>query len=301
MATAAARPRLARRVTVAGVKRKDRPSLTLSAREVVAAGGAFSPRGEAITDVGVALDEIMSLEAGQEAVVLRVAMSGERLSHLGRPAASLAGDWLCEPGGGPPRRLTRLAWPVGYGREWAARRPTLDAWESCRNAQWMVRLLCAQESIARHLPVEAACACVRSAYEMSRAEYGPSTTRGLREAESWLRGQSSARHLAEAVQATTEWVEESVVGELETAAAYAAADAADAALYAEGEPGDPTGLEDGRYAHRGWRFSAASAVHEATTLLLQLHGGHEMAGRLADVVRSSVPTIDVLRAALQGA
>ena len=52
--------------------------ITLSAREVVAAGEPFRPAAEALHDPGVALDEIASLRARQEPLVLRAAVAGRR-------------------------------------------------------------------------------------------------------------------------------------------------------------------------------------------------------------------------------
>ena len=46
--------------------------ITLSAREVVAAGEAFRERGESLSDPWVALDEILSLRAGQEPLVIQI-------------------------------------------------------------------------------------------------------------------------------------------------------------------------------------------------------------------------------------
>lgn len=108
---------------------KRRTSIELSAREAVAEGSPFSPRGPSISDPGVALDEVMSLRASQEPIVLRVkvvaggAWARELLHH----------DWLCDEGGAEPVRLPRPAWGFSQlSARWAARMRWIDAWERCR-------------------------------------------------------------------------------------------------------------------------------------------------------------------------
>ena len=56
-------------------------------------GGAFSPRHGEWSDRGVALDEILSLRAAQEPLVLRVAADGGTAADR----ASVAGDWSRNP------------------------------------------------------------------------------------------------------------------------------------------------------------------------------------------------------------
>lgn len=266
-------------------------SASLSAREVVAAGRPFRQRGEPISDPGVALDEVMSLEAAQEPVVLRVRVT----SGSPRDRASLDADWLCEPGAGPPSRLASPPSPTGHGGRRASSRRLIDVWESCSDASWMVEALCRNDRIDARLPVAAACACVRRALGLSPWAGAGAPAAALAGAESWLLGSSDPRALASLVAGAVRWVREDADGEAETAAGYAAADAAAAALHAGGGDYTWNGADAGLYGGPGHRLSAAAAVKEATTCAAFSAVGRRASAYMADVVRSAVPAIDVLR------
>lgn len=112
----------------------------MSAREVVAAGSPFAARDGEFTDLGVAEDELMSLRAGAEPMVVRVAVTGGTAKQRLR----LGGDWLCDSDGGEPERVPQAQWTSPEeARRWARKRTWLDAWEACRDPSWMLYNACA--------------------------------------------------------------------------------------------------------------------------------------------------------------
>ena len=248
-----------------------------SAREVIAAGEAFRLWGREFHDAGVALDEIMSLEP-REPTVLRVAVGAARPKR--GLWMSVAGDWLFEPGKAP-RRLPRPAWSYDTGaRDWSSAREWLEAWEVCDDARWMLHAA-ASVAVDRRLVVLAACACARTSLRhVPEGEARP--LRAIETAEAWARGEATAGQARAAADAAH-------------AAAYDAYDDADAAAYAA-------------YAAcaRSAAYVAASAAYgnAAYAAYAAYAAGHpvEAARRdalreLASLVRSSIPTLDVLRAA----
>lgn len=264
--------------------------ITVHARAVVAAGSRFVRRGEAYSDPDVAMDEVLSLRAAQEPVVLRVAATGVGSHDRFR----LSGDWLCDADGSEPRKIRRPIWhSSSASRRWSARMPLIRAWETCEEAEWMVRLLCDMDrSDAPHgvagvppsLAAAACCACVREAAGTSR-RVGRPVEAALELAEAAVGGASvTAASLTHAILSSIRWVEELADGEADTALGYAASDAARSARWARFGQADELD-----------RWAAAGATHEAVTAASL--SGVRRTRSMADVVRSSVPTVDLLRGA----
>lgn len=135
--------------------------VTMSAREVVAFRRPFVQRRGDFSDAGVALDEVLSLRASQEPLVLRVeAVGGGRADR-----DSVRGDWLCDSDGSEPRRIPPAVWSFGGGAlEWSARREWLDAWEHCEDASWLLLAAsCGSMMTDRRVTVAAALGCVSEA------------------------------------------------------------------------------------------------------------------------------------------
>ena len=116
--------------------------IQMYAREVVAFRERFRPRDGAMHDPDVALDEVLSLRASQEPLVLRVTASG----GSERARSRIDGDWLCEPGGEPSMiGSVRGHWQYSpESSDWSEGRRWVEAWELCENAAW---LLCAAASV----------------------------------------------------------------------------------------------------------------------------------------------------------
>ncbi len=160
---------------------------------MIARGVPFAPHPEGYCDAGVAFDTIASLRAPGEPLVLRVLAKGGRAAER----AAVEGDWLCDEGGGPPRRIPPPRWDGGswVGRCGASGRPWLDAWEGCSNPGWM---LCGADSIGvdRRLLVQAAETCVRTAQPfLPDATALVSIVRGSRAAK----GRAFSKSLSEVV------------------------------------------------------------------------------------------------------
>lgn len=106
----------------------------LSARVARASGEPFLPHDEELHDPGVVRDTVRWLTPRVEAVVLRVAASGD----VGADGDDLDRDWLLRPDGSPPMPVPQPRW--GFGREseaWSLARRWVDAWETCHNGCWM--------------------------------------------------------------------------------------------------------------------------------------------------------------------
>jgi len=150
---------------------------------------------------GVAADEISSLRAEREPLVLRVEAPGREPPG---PAA-LVGDWLCEADGSAPRRLPKPNWYFnGYAKAWASR-GWLDAWETCRNAMWMAWGLADVAGFDPGL-VAAASACASAL--LGPAAGGPYDEGLVRQATSWARaaeeGIGDPRHVWHCFSAAAE-------------------------------------------------------------------------------------------------
>lgn len=237
-------------------------TVTLSAREVVAFGEGFRRSGEELHDAGVALDWIADLRPRGEPVVLRaVARGGSRAER-----SSVEGDWLCEPDGSPPRRLPRPDWRFSAESEaWSRQRELIDAWEGCAFASWMLRG-CGDAGVDARLITLAACDCARlSLASLPQGEVRPGLA--IEAARAWAEGQASRYEVRGAGFAAA-----AAAGELDSEAAIHAAEAA--------------------YATAAVAY-AADAAHSAALSV----GPGATADSMADVVRSRVTTLAVLRAA----
>ena len=273
----------------------------MSARAVVAAGAPFAPREAAYEDPGVALDEIRSLRAEQEPIVLRVESAAPG-------ASSLIGDWLCDAGGAEPVRLPGPEWTCSVAsRAWSRKRTWLDAWESCPNGAWSVHAA-ALAGLRSASVVSAACACAML-LAPSSDDVDPSLSRRVRETERrvgvaarWAAGAASDDEAAVALaEADDEWHEaypsESGGREEGAQATWSFVRSAWAVL--ECVESARLGMGDADVAH----FAKDSVVYASG---LDFVTGTSWArrgeparrlGLLADRVRASVPTVDVLRAA----
>ena len=251
--------------------------ITMSAREVVAFRGEFTRREETYSDAGVARDEIASLEARQEPVVLRV--SSKRLSAKAR--ASVDGDWLCEPSSAAVR-VPKPIWGRNFSsREWSAAREWVEAWETCDQAGWMA-YAATDVGCDRRLVVAALCACVRR-FEPDHNFRGRDHVLSLlTDTEAWARGDRKARSPRESIRDHAAHLDDPVVrggGERVRATVDSTRHAAEAA---EAGPDDAP-----------W---AASNCVEAIVLRLRQER-HTVSADLADVLRERITTLDVLRAA----
>ena len=105
----------------------------MAAREVVAAGSAFVPRGEELHDAGVALDWISDLRPTSEPVALRVEARGGTEGER----ELVQGDWLCDSDGSAPSRVPWFVWqgPRQLGPQ---RWHWIDAWETKMNGAFCV-------------------------------------------------------------------------------------------------------------------------------------------------------------------
>ena len=286
----------AARVTVTRMARGEGVVIRMSARAVVASGQPFSVWGEALSDVGVALDTISDLRPHSEPLVLRVRVSGE--APPGSP--TVAGDWLCEADGSPPAPLPRPDW--GYSpasRRWASRRTWLGAWERCSDARWLLAAAAAMDD--RGAVALAACRCARESLKFVAA--GDDRPRLAIEAAEGLvmrggpdmRDRSSEAACA-AVAAASEAAYESYEGATgvpgrgpHASAAYAAYAASAYASHAHGRL--ESAPEAAFYAAYAFAYAEPWRGAEARARALS---------SMADVVRASVPTIDVLRHAAGG-
>ena len=167
--------------------------ITFSARPVEAFRAPFSRRGETYSDVDVALDEISSLIDNVEPAVLRVEASGGSLDER----CAVWGDWLCVDHE-PPVRLGMPSWPYSEeSRSWSDAREWIDAWETCRDARWM--LSGAQECRgSRRLVAAAAAACAVSAMPyVPRDVAGPRVA--LESVAKWVSGSATEEEMKAAL------------------------------------------------------------------------------------------------------
>ena len=267
----------------------------LSARAVVASGQPFSVWGESLSDVGVALDTISDLRPHSEPLVLRVRVSGE--APPGSP--TVAGDWLCEADGSAPRRIRKPDWhgnaeDFAWGKEW------LDAWERCPMAQWMLRES-AQIGVDPRLVVGAACACAEATSEyIERTRGGMSVLRALETSIRWCSGKATEREVRDAVSRANR------DRDSPSHAVNAAYDAAEAAEWAAEWAAD-------RAPYIRLCVSAVGEATEARTIgslgpsaglppeeraRRYFKAQDEAEAEMAGLVRSRVPTLAVLRAAV---
>lgn len=112
-------------------------SASFLARVVEAAGSAWLPAEDDVSDPGVALDVARSLEPRTGPTVLRVIARGDEYRRV-------AGDWLCddEPFSGKSRnaRVGPLVWSASSeAGHWARGMPLIDAWEACERPSWMAQ------------------------------------------------------------------------------------------------------------------------------------------------------------------
>ncbi len=249
-----------------------RLKITMTARAVIARGFAFSPREGSFADADVALDELLSLSAPPEPLVLRVTATGGNAVERAR----VEGDWLCDAMFDAPRRIPAPVWSyTGEASAWTKRRPWLEAWETCPDARWMLHAA-ASVGVDRRLVVRAACACARTALDrIPTWEERP--RRAIETAEAWTRG-----------EATLDAVQQAAVASYGsyTAAATAASDAAYAAV------------GDAAYAAA---VAAYAAFYAASAAAASIAARQRVLARLADLVRGEIATWTVLRAAVQRA
>lgn len=256
------------------------PRISLSAREVVAFRGDFRRGDHAYSDPGVAIDEILSFRAKQDAVVLRVESRGLRAAARSRTD----GDWLCEPGE-EPRRIPPPDWGRDHRAEsWASKRRWVEAWEWSAAPDQMVHAA-VDVGCDRRLVVAALCACVREVGASGFAGSGPFEA-SLRCLEQWSQGAERwscagqvMRHLYAMAPARARAAAHAVVRANEVAI-----DRTDQARWAAVEVVE--GLAFGEEAASpGPRGAAARSAAMS---------------RMASVVRRHLTTLVVLRAAARG-
>lgn len=246
----------------------------MSARAVVAFREPFLPRVEEYADAGVARDEIMSLQTSEPAV-LRVSVSGG-----GAPGrAALAGDWLCDDGGRTPKPLPDGSWirSNGRGRVWFSRPSNLlDEWEGSESPFSLLHTAVALR-LRAELAVGAACACARMVVgRIRRRDHALLAERALSAVEEWIRR---------------------AVRPVDLDAYVAAGDAVDRELRAMYEV-----VPEARESAFACVVEVCRAVRETPMAVsYAAHYAAESLGagaELASAVRSAIPTIDVLRAAI---
>lgn len=272
----------------------------MSARAVEAAGCPFSPAGDELHDVGVALDEVASFTGNVEPVVLRVTARGGWPSER----RAVEGDWLCVDHE-VPRRIQKPSWKVGReGARWAAGRPWLDAWESCHRGDWMI-YAAVSHRLGLRVAAPAVCACVEpSARFLLRRHERPfaEAIRGVRDIASGRRSHTSLqRSLSVLYSASRDdtggrgsltFVSDrnamlAAMAAVNTALAYEA-DTSARSDYAAAA----VGLSAGAFA----AAAAFAAVADGGDADAAMESERLVALRsLADVVRAQVPTVAVLR------
>ena len=268
--------------------------VTMSARAVLAAGLPFSPYGVVLSDPGVARDEISSLVAGAEPIILRV-------SAVGGSAAErrlLAGDWLCDSGGEEPVRLPTPAWSLHEAaRLWSGRLTWIEAWETCSNAEWMLSEAWGV-GVSATLCVASLCACLRVCWPILAAH--PAARSAVAAIERWIESGAVKTYGTSASLAVLS-NDIDPTPERASGAGRVAAMAVGVAVSAAAEAARPEPRADRRVMARHIAYTiiyARRAVSEDA----------ELTGRfalnqsdLADAVRRAIPTIDVLRAAARTA
>ncbi len=257
--------------------------IQMSARAVIARGLSFSPRRETYADADVALDEIRTLTNPIEPSVLRVTASGGSAAARAR----VEGDWLCDTDGAEPRRIERPSW--GYTKEsraWSERRSWVEAWESCTDATWMMHAL-ARGRVDRAWVVRAACACARTVLEcVPPDERMPANA--IDAAEGWLRGEVREGFVRVAANGLFAIPTDAPFAAAALSAAYAAS-----CVYQEGYSLAWDAASCASYAADLRPGEDASVVTESNDPRRV-----RRLAELADLVRDTVPTRIVLRAAL---
>lgn len=141
-----------------------RQVLSLTARVVESFRGTWSPMPESFSDPGVAMDFIATIDPAYGPTVVRAVAEADEFSDV-------VGDWLCESGAAG-RRLGHLDWHTAsvnamMGRtsaSWADGMETIDAWETCREPEILIRAASQRRGLTR-LVVKAAAACARRAID----------------------------------------------------------------------------------------------------------------------------------------
>ncbi len=260
------------------------PCITLSVRSTYPATAPFRKLKGPYADPGVALDEIRDVRAEAEPLLLRVFATG--VSR--RDRFHLAGDWFCDTGGDPPRKLPVRPWRFSpAATAWSRGKPWVEAWETCPEARWMLH------EIATHVDLgalgAATCACAQ--YAIGRVP--PEESRPLRLLESlqaWHRRKISEADLLASKEDARVYQEEVAAGR------------------AGAEPRDGDAWRYGAiYATQALIFAAQAALHMPTVAPLvaeyaarameQERATAASLSELADRIRRSVPTPSALRAA----
>ena len=268
--------------------------VSMSARAAESPGSPFRRRAETYSDAGVALDEVLSLTGNVEPVVLRVSCYGGAEGE----ADFIRGDWLCADHE-TPRRIPRPVWNYSASSGmWSSGLEWLEAWETCRDARWMLDAA-AGAGVSRDALVVASLACVGHASHLA----DPGEARvdlAMKTAAAWVAGSADSRSVmraAEGAEAASREVWARAEGRYRET--VAASDVARAASFAA----------QACYAHSGvtlngrrLSFVAASAASYAAAAMAEVGGSsEEHLAAMADLVRSAIPTADALRAACSAA
>lgn len=262
----------------------------MAAREVIAVGEPFVQRRGEFSDAGVAIDELMSLRAAQEPLVLRVnAVGGTRAQR--EMVGGDRSDWLCDSDGSEPMRLPRPRWDFGgtAALVWSSGREWIDAWESCHLAEWLLtgasRGGMAGPIGYRRAVVLGACACADLLLVELPGEYHLRSplVACVEEARRWCAGRA-ARHpvLAAGWEVVMQIVMLAAGGDRRVT--RTTEDAAYAAYYALAAASNAETFEDDTYSDAVGRCG--------------LHADRACSGTdAADAVRKTVPAVSVLRRA----
>ena len=265
--------------------------VTLSARAVVAVGEPFVERADAFASAGAALDEIRWLEAPAEPTVIRaIARGGSRAEK-----AAVAGDWLFDRSLAGAARVPPPRWSHDRASlAWCRGRTWLDAWESCPVPAWMIDAVTRAVEVPRRFSVMAAASCAEA---VSGAAGSESAGRAVDAAKAWadgrasgLRARDAARRVMQDRDGLTQLRRAAAVTELEFRVRF---DALSAAYYAAYGAYTAERYPTGSYSD-DLLFSVTSAIDAAREASI----GAGRPARLADVVRSKVPTVEVLLAAV---
>ncbi len=258
--------------------------IRLSARAVVASGVAFRDDATTYADADVARDEIRALPPPPEPLVLRVWARG----GTDRERARVEGDWLCDPKRKEPRRIPIARWdhsPAAVA--WSDGRPWLEAWEGCEDARWMVHAATAA-GLPRKAIARAHCPCLREVMPLvPQDETRP--LQAIETVEAWALGEATSRDLDDAYRAVS-----ACADALATAAisgpSFAAVESVVSLLF-NVRRGPFTARDDAPYA--------AAVLDQAAYAMRDLEvSNREALRRFADLVRLHLPTLDVLRAAV---
>lgn len=266
----------------------------MAAREVIAVGEPFVQRRGEFSDAGVAIDELMSLRAAQEPLVLRVnAVGGTRAQR--EMVGGDRSDWLCDSDGSEPMRLPRPRWDFESGvpgsrpgLNWSKHSEWIDAWETCDRAEWLLNGA-AHGAMAgpidyRRSVVLGACACADLLLPELPEDYylRSPLVACVAEAKRWCGGRPARRTVLH-----TGWDVTLRVGMLaaggDRRVTLTTEDAAWAAYYALAAAVNAEAFGDDTYS------AAVGACGR--------HADWAQVAEAADAVRAAVPTIVVLRQA----